>query len=88
MFSIPNVFTPNADGLNDRFHLISNAEIGECMEMHIFDRWGNIVYESPDGNVGWNGSRSGGGAEAAAGVYYYLINVREEEFHGYVNLLR
>ena len=86
-FSIPNVFTPNGDGLNDRFNLISNAEIGECLTMRIFDRWGNVAYESTTGSVGWNGNHESGG-QAAIGVYYYILSVRDEEFHGYLTLLR
>lgn len=69
---IPNVFTPNNDGINDLFFLKSNnlTEI----TMVVFDRWGQIVYEltSTNGNVEWDG-KNGQGKDAAEGTYFYTL---------------
>ena len=57
---IPNVFTPNEDGVNDRFTVFSTPEIKEIQRLRIFDRWGQMVYElydfpPNDVSYGWDG---------------------------------
>ncbi|MBK8956052.1 MAG: gliding motility-associated C-terminal domain-containing protein [Saprospiraceae bacterium] len=42
---IPNVFTPNGDGVNDRFIVFSTPEIKEIQRLRIYDRWGQMVFE-------------------------------------------
>lgn len=63
---IPNVFTPNGDGHNDRFEIIG-IEGFERIEVVVVNRWGNEVYRSDDYDNGWNG----GGLNE--GTYYYSI---------------
>jgi gliding motility-associated-like protein len=58
---IPNVFSPNDDGINDIFYLQGNEYITDINTLRIFDRWGNIVFEKinfqpDDPSVGWNGT--------------------------------
>jgi len=57
---IPNVFSPNQDGINDIFYLQANAEITDINTLRIFDRWGNVVFEKSgfkpdDPSQGWDG---------------------------------
>jgi len=57
---IPNVFSPNQDGINDIFYLQANPEVTAINTMRIFDRWGNVVFEKfnfkpDDPSQGWNG---------------------------------
>jgi gliding motility-associated-like protein len=58
---IPNSFSPNGDGINDRFKIYGNDKILNADYMRIFDRWGNMVYEEKDfkplegGQNGWSG---------------------------------
>ncbi len=60
-FNIPNVFTPNGDGENDFFYVISNAPI-KILDFKIYNRWGNLLFEQAQGQVkdykndGWNGN--------------------------------
>ena len=61
---IPNVITPNGDGLNDVFK-ISTASTSSKVE--IYNRWGRKVYEQPNYQNNW------GGDNQPAGVYYYLL---------------
>jgi gliding motility-associated-like protein len=70
--TIPNVFTPNNDGINDVYHLKA-TNLSE-ITMTIFDRWGHLVYEltSSTGNVLWDG-KSQIGTEVAEGTYFYTI---------------
>ena len=70
---VPNIFSPNNDGSNDRF-LIFPAKGVEAVELvEIFDRWGGLVYSSTD-NQGWDGRINGD--LAAPGVYIYQVQLR------------
>jgi gliding motility-associated-like protein len=55
IFEVPNVFTPNGDGLNDVLKIITNAGIKELRSFKIFSRQGNLVFESRDLSRGWDG---------------------------------
>jgi gliding motility-associated-like protein len=54
---VPNTFTPNGDGLNDVF--IPVGRNIATMELLIFDRWGGLIFESTDPNIGWDGTFHG-----------------------------
>ena len=64
---VPNAFTPNGDGNNDRFNVRSKLEI----EMvRIYNRWGEIVFEDVGGNQGWDGNYKGQKLNRDVFVYY------------------
>ncbi len=67
---IPSAFTPNGDGLNDRFQIIGAAYIKD-FTMQIFNRWGKIIYETNNPWQGWNGLHAG--LQQPAGLYVYRI---------------
>ncbi len=67
---IPNCFTPNGDGLNDEFKIETLAEFNE-FKMYIYNRWGELIFESGDINKGWNGTFKG--KIVPNGVYVYLV---------------
>lgn len=69
---VPNVFTPNGDGINDEFRVMYRS----LAEFHcwIYNRWGKLVYEWDDPAKGWDGTING--RPAAAGAYYYIIRAR------------
>ena len=67
---IPNAFTPNGDGLNDFFKIETIAEFKE-FKMYIYDRWGELLFESDDKNYGWDGTYKG--KPVQKGVYVYLV---------------
>jgi gliding motility-associated-like protein len=70
VYNIPNVFTPNGDGVNDKFEVtISKLE---DYRISIFDRFGKLVYRATDPNQHWNGA-NGGVGEVPPGVYFYTI---------------
>jgi gliding motility-associated-like protein len=85
-FTVPNVFTPNNDGSNDRFELVSALPLSQCATMEVFDRWGRKVFTS-DGLGSWNG-KAENGEPSADGVYFYLVTINDEKLQGYVHLLR
>jgi gliding motility-associated-like protein len=66
---IPNAFTPNQDGINDEFY-ITNANFPK-FTLTVFDRWGNRVYATNDGNFRWDGTQDGDAV--ASGTYVYVM---------------
>jgi gliding motility-associated-like protein len=74
---IPDAFTPNGDGHNDRFTIL--GPISEVNHLVIFDRWGVKVFERnhffpADPGSGWDGTM--GGKPAPAGVYAYFAEMQ------------
>jgi gliding motility-associated-like protein len=69
---IPNVFTPNFDGLNDAF-LVYGVGISE-IEVTIFDRWGEQIYHDSEQTKGWDGSVRD--SEGKQDVYQYLVSFK------------
>jgi gliding motility-associated-like protein len=69
---VPNIFSPNGDGINDVYFLTTTNMSEVTFIIH--DRWGHLVYEltSRSGNVLWDG-KAQTGAEAAEGVYFYTL---------------
>lgn len=68
---IPNAFTPNGDGLNDLFKPAS-ADL-DMYELKIFNRWGDLIFETEDSKKGWNGADPSASHYASTNVYVYLI---------------
>ncbi|MFZ2900902.1 MAG: gliding motility-associated C-terminal domain-containing protein [Saprospiraceae bacterium] len=93
---VPNIFTPNADGINDRVGVMGPEGIGVVRLFQIFDRWGNLVYEAQNIPVapnptGWDGAT--GGKPLPAGVYAYwaeivFLNGEKKLIKGPIQLLR
>ncbi len=90
---IPNAFTPNGDGVNDYFfprQLL--AERLTQFSMRVFNRWGQVVFETKNTNGrGWDGKFNE--QHQPAGVYPYLIEVEiagniREQYQGNVTLMR
>ena len=68
---IPNAFTPNGDGRNDLFELKSTCNYTRY-HLRIFNRWGDLVFESKDPTLHWNGIQFG--KEAPSGTYSYFLD--------------
>jgi len=67
----PNAFTPNNDGINDRFGLQINCTL-KTYRLSIFNRWGQLVYSSVRPDDQWDGMYSG--TPADAGTYFYYLD--------------
>lgn len=88
---IPNAFTPNQDGHNEVFYATGYG-IAE-VQMLIFNRWGNKVFETNSLNGKWDGRNLYNGSLCAQGVYVYTLKVKDEfgayhSYHGQVTLIR
>ena len=74
---IPQAFTPNDDGVNDLFLPVFSF-LPKDYELKIYNRWGNIIFETSDPTKGWNGKQSNG-KPAPAGSYIYLLKIKTED---------
>ncbi|WP_439184298.1 gliding motility-associated C-terminal domain-containing protein [Carboxylicivirga taeanensis] len=76
-FYIPEGFSPNGDGINDRFY-IPDFSTYEGIRIVIVDSWGSVVYENNNYQNDWNGIANAGasnGKLVSSGTYYYIISV-------------
>jgi gliding motility-associated-like protein len=67
---VPTAFTPNGDGHNDYLRPIG-AGISRYEYFRIYNRWGQLVYSSPDNETGWNGKI--GGVDQPTGTFVWLV---------------
>jgi len=73
---VPNTFTPNNDGTNDVFLPLGTYINPKEYNLKIFDRWGQIVYETNDMFKGWDGDTGSGNVKHTQ-VYYWQLNVKD-----------
>ncbi|CAH0318712.1 hypothetical protein SRABI27_05150 [Pedobacter sp. Bi27] len=84
---VPNLFTPNGDGINDTFEIIGLNQY-QSSELTIVNRWGNEVFHAKGYNNTWTGEGLN------EGTYFYLLRVKRTEgsevevFKGYITLIR
>lgn len=88
---VPNTFTPNGDGCNDTFLVIGADR--ENFDLTIFNRWGQLIFQSNDPLIGWDGQYSG--ERSPDGTYLYILNsksecddTRTDVRRGHITLLR
>ena len=86
---LPTAFTPDGDGLNDIF--APTGTYIRLFDMEIYNRWGELVFESNNSNKGWDGTTSGN--DCPMGAYYYQIIARgtgsqSKKMVGTVTLIR
>lgn len=68
---IPSVFTPNGDGVNEEFLPILSGIVPQNYSLSIFNRWGQVLFETNNPNQGWNGEVNGELSREEA--YMYLL---------------
>lgn len=85
--TIPNTFTPNADGYNDLWAIKYLDAYTNC-QVSVYNRNGGLVYQSKGYNTAWNGTS--GGKPLPAGVYYYIIDLKDgkQPLSGNVTIIR
>lgn len=93
-FFIPNVFTPDGDDFNEEFKpIMSSGYDPYDYQMTVYNRWGEILFESFDAAYGWNGTYRDG-EMAPDGVYIWhlkfgdTITDEKHEYHGHVTILK
>ncbi len=90
---IPNVFSPNGDGVNDFFEIFLAEEttVRQVLKVKIIDRWGNLVYFSEDVLPKWDGNHKGQPLNPAVFLYEIQIELNDgktELLQGSLNLVR
>ncbi len=86
LLQISNICTPNDDGSNDTWKVSDLNQIQGCT-VQVFNRWGQLVFESNDYQNDWNGTKEG--EVLPDGVYYYVIGCDEDrQYQGPINLMR
>ncbi|MBL0050201.1 MAG: gliding motility-associated C-terminal domain-containing protein [Bacteroidetes bacterium] len=83
--TIPNIFTPNGDNVNDVFFI---KNLPDNFLLTVVNRWGNIVFETKDKNKFWDGTNQKG-TFVSAGVYFYILqsDTFKENYRGTVSIL-
>jgi gliding motility-associated-like protein len=91
---VPNAFTPDGDGLNELWGPVLSNVDAAAYKLTIYDRYGQIVFETRDPKQKWNGGMNGSDFFVQAGVYSWVIeaknNINREEinFTGLVTVVR
>jgi gliding motility-associated-like protein len=80
-YFLPNVFSPNNDGVNDFFRPFPYKFV-ESVDCKIFNRWGGLVFETADADINWDGTSNDSGEVVSDGVYYYTIVINSIRLSG------
>lgn len=80
IYLLPNTFTPNGDGFNDLF-VPRALRFINSVEFKVFNKWGNLVFETSDPMINWDGKNLKG-QHLAEGSYYYTCTIFEEMLDG------
>ncbi len=92
VFELPNAFTPNGDGHND-FFTPTKFRFIERVRFQVFNRWGQLVFETEDPMINWDGMNHSG-KSVSDGVYFYSCEAYESQgltsinLSGYIELIR
>jgi gliding motility-associated-like protein len=88
---VPNAFSPNGDGMNDIFLPVVSGYEMESFRMYVYNRWGEVVFETSLSDVGWDGTYKN--FPAKQDVYVWRIQLKDavsgekKQFHGHVTLI-
>ena len=91
---VPTSFTPNGDGYNEVFIPVGHDMVEGEHELMIFDRWGQLVFDSVDPEEGWNGGHDNAGEVLPEGIYTWRLIERpfgtadKKDWFGTVTLLK
>ncbi len=81
---IPNIFSPDGDGLNDRFYISGDNTVLSIKDMKIYDRWGELVFSQQnfppnDASYGWDGNFRGKKVLPGVYVFYAILEIKDRE---------
>ncbi len=89
---IPTAFSPNGDNTNNSFGVSINLDCVESIDVKVFDRWGEVVFETTDAAQRWDGTHKS--KELDPAVFVYIIRIKtsemttEKTFKGNVTLMK
>jgi gliding motility-associated-like protein len=89
--TIPNVITPNGDGVNDTWNIEHIEEFPDATFV-IYNRWGNIVWKATGNSFQWNGTNYRNGEVLPEGTYFYILDLHsrtfDEPYTGYIQIVK
>ncbi len=90
---LPNAFTPNEDGTNDTYKGVGFVAGLNEFKMQIWNRWGELIFETNNQYEGWNGQKYNKGEQSPQGVYLCVVTFTEPrgkrtELRSYSTLIR
>lgn len=96
LYLFPNVFTPNADNENDYFQALMPIQYIDEIDLTIFNRWGNEVFEATNPRFTWDGTHFESGMNCPSGIYYFhcsinairLFGIDTQYINGFLHLIR
>lgn len=95
-YDLPNTFTPNSDGTNDLFTPCLIYRYINSVDFTVTNRWGQVVFETNDPEINWDGKDQNTGQDLPEGVYFYTCNVEQncmsceavKSLKGYIHIIR
>jgi gliding motility-associated-like protein len=82
-YMLPNVFTPNGDQRNDFFTPFpETVNSAESIDIKIFNRWGELMFETTDPMINWDGKNQQNNKDCPDGTYFYVCEVNEKTLTG------
>ncbi|CAA6825702.1 MAG: internalin, putative [uncultured Aureispira sp.] len=95
-YDLPNTFTPNGDGSNDFFKPCLIYRYIRTIDFKVTNRWGQVVFETNDPAINWDGKDQNTGQDLPEGVYFYTCSVEQnclsceavKAFKGYIHIIR
>ncbi|HXC04539.1 MAG TPA: PKD domain-containing protein [Bacteroidia bacterium] len=92
-FYAPNTFTPNGDGLNDVWMPYGTGIDQNHYDLMLFDRWGNLMFETQTWGQGWDGRANGGASLAQIDTYVWKVVLMDldgnhHHYTGHCNLIK
>jgi gliding motility-associated-like protein len=76
VYTLPNFFSPNGDGINDFFVPITNSSV-DHVDLRIFDRWGRLVFKTSDPAINWDGNDMNSKLACSDGTYFVVCDIYE-----------
>ena len=80
-YSLPNTFSPNDDGINDLFKPYP-YQLVEKVDIKIYSRWGDLIFETENPDINWDGRNMISKQKVPSGVYYFVCDVWEYRLSG------
>jgi gliding motility-associated-like protein len=83
VYELPNVFTPNGDGMNDMYTSLPYRYVKD-VSFKVYDRWGVLMYETTNADILWDGKNNSTKKLCSDGTYFYVCVVNEIHLTGIV----
>ena len=92
-YYLPNAFTPNSDSVNDTYKGVGLMKGATDFEFSIWNRWGELVFQTNNPDEGWNGQKFNSGRSSPNGVYVVAVKYKtprgeKKELKGFATLIR